>query len=852
MARRSLIVAGSVAGLLIPAGAFAAGETAPPASVAPAAGAPAVMSAFKADRTSSMPLGLVPDDVTKPLAYPDEPIVLTWSAVPGAALYKIEVSSNPAFTDIEWSAETDQTQIAPEILFPDGSYWWRVTATDAAGVVGLTSTPARFAKTWTSVVKSLKAAATPGGPSVSVTDLQAYFTWNPLLGAVGYDLEVAAGDQFASPQWRSQNYRLPFMTPAGAGVLPDDTYRFRVRARDAKGNAGPWSVSNQLTKTWVAVEPEFPADDAATHDMRFRWKPIQGAEYYEFQMTAVQHTWVGPALRANAKTDNVAISLDLAEMKAKNIIPGDYWWRVRPVVAGTYGGWSPDRHVTYAPPATTTPEPVLQAAPDTDSALMPELVWTPATGAKIYRVDIATDPNFHNKVSAGEVVTSNTSWVPRQSFLDNQADTGYWWRVVWGTGTTSEAPGWVVSEASAPKSMFRKQTKVSLVLPNEAVVSEPPLLSWLPTPGVARYEVQASQSPAFDAEGSKATVVAATVWGTGTTLGAHEDNAKNLAEGTWYWRVRPVDAVGNGQTWSPARQFTLTGPRVSVASPEDGQTVVGAPLMKWSPLSHTCGYEVQISTAPSFEKATALASTVQNAIVLTKTQIPTPGRYYWRVRPDRCDTIKGQWSPTRSFKSVLPPDFGLNTVPTKVDFGSKTVVAGALSFGGSRVKSPTLVLERRVWPETDFGFFGTVKGDTQGRFAFRLKNSRTTAYRLRWEADPTHPAGEAPFAIRVQPRVAFSVAGRKVARRGKVMVRGSVYPARVAYIQSKTSGGWETIRTLRLKTPRFSFPLKATLVPGQHRLRVLVPGDQRLATNTSKARPLFVFDRFVIKAGKGK
>jgi hypothetical protein len=46
--------------------------------------------------------------------------------------------------------------------------------------------------------------------------------------------------------------------------------------------------------------------------------------------------------------------------------------------------------------------------------------------------------------------------------------------------------------------------------------------------------------------------------------------------------------------------------------------------------------------------------------------------------------------------------------------------------------------------------------------------------------------------------------------------------------------------------------MKATLVPGQHRLRVLVPGDQRLSTNTSKARSLFVFDRFVIKAGKGK
>lgn len=850
--RRPMIAAGIAAATFafcLPGSLLAAGEpvtpTTPPASPTGDAKPKPVESPFKADRTSSLPLGLVPDDVTKPFVYPDEPIVLTWSAVPGAVLYKVEVSSNPAFTDIDWSSDTDQTRIAPQALFPDGNYWWRVTATDAAGVVGLTSVTARFAKVWPSTIKNLRVSATPGGPAVTQTSLAQYFTWNPLPGAAGYDLEVAAGDQFGTPSFWSKGYSVPFMSSTGFGVLPDDTYRFRVRGRDAKGNPGPWSLSGQFTKQWVAAVPEFPEDDAVTHDLRLRWTPIEGAEKYQVQITDLQHNWDGDPLRLNALTPNSGIVPNVDDHES-GISYGDLWWRVRPIVDGKKGGWSPVRHITYAPPAFSTPLPELQQASDSDTALMPELIWTPVTGADFYRVDIATDPLFHNLVES--TPTFSTSWVSRAARADNQAGTGYYWRVIWGNFSV----GWMVDESTVPTSSFKKQTKISLGLADNAAVSETPLLTWTPVMGAPKYEVEIAQDSAFDPERTKSPVIPATVWGLGQVMGAHRDNAEDLKEGTWFWRVRPVDGDGNGQTWSPVRQFTLSSPRPVVSAPEEGETVIGAPLMRWAPVSHVCGYDVQVSMNPSLETDTLTVSTIQTAIVLTKTQISQPGRWYWRVRTDRCDGIKGQWTPTRSFKSVLPPDFGLNDVPSKVSFGGKTVVVGALSFGGSRVKNPTLVLERRVWPETDFGFFGTVKGDAQGRFAFRIKNTRTTAYRLRWEADPTHPEGQAPFAIRVLPRVTLNVGGRKVARRGKVMVRGSVYPPRVAYLQTKISGGWETIRTLRLRSPRFAFPLKATLVPGRHRLRVLVPGDQRLATNTSKARSLFVYDRFVVKAGKGK
>jgi hypothetical protein len=825
--------------------------TTPTAGTAPATGAPAavVKSVFRADRASSLPLGLVPDDATKAFNYPEEPIVLTWSAVPGAVNYKVEVSSNASFTDIDWSKETDQAQVAPDALLPDGGYYWRVTATDAAGVTGITSTPARFVKVWPAKVTGLKTTAVPGGPSATVVDQQPYMSWSPLPGASAYDIQVAAGDQFATPMTWGTNMLSPFFSPAGVTVLPDDSYQWRVRGRDLKDNPGPWSAPVAFTKQWYAAEAIFPDDDAVTGNLFFRWNPVPGAERYQIQITSQQYTFEGEPLKINKETTNTAFAPTLLEQTAKALGYGDLWWRVRPIVKGIYGGWSPERHFDYVAPVGLDTTTTLTQSLDSDTALTPHIEWTPVTGATLYRVDIATDQLFHNIVESE--LTTAQGWAPRLPLIDNQVGTGYYWRVVWGNGGQLN-PQYMVSAGSVPVSQYKKQTRVTLGLANGTQVSEAPLMSWSPVHGAARFELQMSQDALFekgDLGGQEADI--STQWGLGTVAGSHKDKGRRLKDGTWYWRARAIDGGEEGQTWSPVGSFTLSSPRPTVTLPEDGGTVIGAPLMRWNSIPQTCGYEVEVSQSPSFEKSAQVA-TVQTAIVLSGKEITAPGRWYWRVRTNRCDEIKGQWTPTRSFKSVRPPDFGLNNVPTKTDFGSKTVVAGALSFGGSRVKNPTLILEKRVWPETDFRFFGTVKGDAQGRFAFRLKNTRTTAYRLRWEADPTHPEGQAPFAIRVQPRVAFSVGGRKVVRRGKVMVRGSVYPARVAYIQSKTSGGWETIRTLRLNKPRFAFQMKATLVPGQHRLRVLVPGDQRLATNTSKARALFVYDRFVVKAGKGK
>jgi hypothetical protein len=293
--------------------------------------------------------------------------------------------------------------------------------------------------------------------------------------------------------------------------------------------------------------------------------------------------------------------------------------------------------------------------------------------------------------------------------------------------------------------------------------------------------------------------------------------------------------------------FTLTSPRPVPSLPADGGTVVGSPEMQWSAVSQACSYEVQLKDGPALTDGDPVIATAQTALVPTGTQVSHPGRWYWRVRAVFCGGAGGQWSPMRSFQSARPADFGLNSVPARTRYGSVVVVSGALSFGGARVRTPTLVLERRAYPEADYGFFGTVHADSRGRFAVRLTARRTAAYRLIWAAAPGHPEGQAAFSIQVQPRLQLNLSASKAVRHTAVVATGFVFPARRAELQVQTAQGWETLRTLRKGTKRFRVGVGSGLEPGRHRVRLLVPGDQRLATARSAAASLMVYDRFVIR-----
>lgn len=813
----------------------------------PATGTPAKpASPFAADRQASLPTGLTPDSVANPVRYPDQSVILAWGDVPGAAGYHVELSSNPGFTNVVWKGDTSQAVAVPDIVLPDGAYWWRVRAVDAAGTQGLWSNVARVAKSWPNVIAGTRVTATPGGPAVTYTALNPYLSWNPVPGAKSYDVEVSPGDQFNNVIFSGKDLPEPFASPAGAGALPDNTYGWRVRAKDANGNPGPWTVGTGFTKAWTAPVLVGPDDGATTNDLSLRWQPIQGAEQYEVQITDLQFNFVGPHLKVDATTAATGLTPTLQEQRAKGMTYGNLWWRVRPIISGVYGTWSEERQVHWQAPGSTSATPTLSSTGDSTTGLSPWLAWTPVTGASLYRIDIATDPQFNN-VRESQLTTS-TSWVSRAPLPDNQLGNGYYWRVIWGAGSTVDDPQWMVSEAAVGHASFRKQTQITLATPLDGgTVGASPLLSWSDVAGIAKYNVQLSQSGQFDASGTRQ----ARVFGYGGVPGTLSSGEARLPEGTWKWRVRAVDGGDAGQTWSPIGTFTLSSPRPAQKSPGDGAVVVYSPLLTWSPVPGAVGYEVQVSGDPSFASTSGssdVLATAQTALVPPKERVPL-GLNYWRVRASFGPDNKGQWSVTRTFHSVRPPDFNLNSMPRRVDFQRSVVVSGQLKNNGAGVSKARLLLERRTWPSDAYRPAGTVHTNGQGRFAFSLRMTRSAAYRLVWAEEKTHPQGSAAFAIDVQPRLVFRLASSRVARKRGLTVKGSIFPRLSGVIQLKTSDGWTTLRKVSPSHDRFAVSLgTGRIVPGSHRLRLWVPQDveHRFAPTASRQRGILVYDRFVI------
>lgn len=882
-----IAVGAALAGLAGPAAAQTPTPAATPtaAPTAPTASAPETTgpeprvpatnnaaSPFVADRASSEALGLFPNQTTDPFTYPAEPVVLNWSPVPGAVSYLVEVSPSPGFGTLVWKTNTDQVMVAPETLLPDGQYWWRVSAFDKANTKGIVSSVATFSKEWPTQITGGVVSDSPLGAPASLIPLTPYMRWDALPGAAGYQTEIAAGDQFAIPAFWSKNYPDTTMQPGIVGVLPDDSYAWRVRALDANMNPGRWVTMGSFTKAWRGVDVVGPDDAATGHDFNLRWRPLPGAEKYQVQITRKQFVWQGDALAINATTAQSAFTASTPEMLTAAMGPGTYYWRVRPVLNGVYGTWSTARRFEWVSPASVATDtmPKLEPTPDSSDALSPMLAWSPVVGAHIYRVDVATDAQFNHIVES--VHTSTTSWTSRVPLPDNQVREGYYWRVLAGTGYTEKAPDWMYDEGRAPVGQFRKQTQVTLGDAATGVVASPPVFTWGDVVGAARYQLQVSRDTEFAETRTKDVIT----WSRGSAW--IKDEAKRLGTGTWYWRVRAIDGGGDGQTWSKVSNFTLNPPTVTATAPADGATVVGSPLLTWQPQNGACVYQLQVADNPGFQIGSDSAPVVDpvgggntaggNAVIEpdTKGSFTTPqtglvptggivshtGTWYWRVRVKFCgdDAFSG-WSANRKFVSVRPPAFNLNTFKTSVPYGTRQVISGRLVHNGAGVSKPVLVVERRVWPSDTFSTFGTVKGDASGRFAFTLPIKRTAAWRVRWAATATNPEGVVPFVIRATPRIGFRTSKARVTRNGALKITGSVFPRRPSEVQVREADGWRTIRKLSGTKARFSVVVRARVATGKRSVRLFVPRDKgrTLESASSARRNLLVFDRFVVKRG---
>jgi hypothetical protein len=254
-----------------------------------------------------------------------------WTSVEGARRYRVQVAQDDRFATLLEDVVTDSTSYTSNTTYPaDTVLYWRVRADDEY-LIGLT---------WSTTGTFQKRLETPRPSASNPTrgDYIPTWTWDPVQGAVSYDVHVDLPD---GTQRDLNGMRTAVVTPVlmyGTGV-----FRWKVRAnfpRQPFGTvSGPYSATHVFTRT--IAEPTGVHSDASHKYPLLLWDPKPGPKNYQVQISTREDF---STLVESVATDNT----NYAPLLTHPAYAGDdpIFWRVAAVDEGrNVGDWSPTQRI---------------------------------------------------------------------------------------------------------------------------------------------------------------------------------------------------------------------------------------------------------------------------------------------------------------------------------------------------------------------------------------------------------------------------------------------------------------------------------------------------------------------------
>jgi hypothetical protein len=525
------------------------------------------------------------------------------------------------------------------------------------------------------------------------------FKWARVRRAAHYEFQLSDDSGFRSVVTGGSvdTYNTAFTLEHS---LPDGDYYWRVRAVNAKDDAGQWSRVRSVKKRW-STRPTLlsPIDENVvnypTDQFLLRWEPVPHAVKYVVTVAA------DPALATQVvgNANNPVETVGTAYSPQGSLSPGQYWWAVTPVNAvGNRGARSAiGTFVWKWPSSTTTHVDDLNA----DARVYdPQFSWDRVAGAAHYDVEVNSSQDFAvgSKVCCDDT-TVGTSLSPKKIFPNNT----YYWRVraldpqgisgVWNEG----APFQKVYDPVTP-------TVPNLVLrENDATLApgsttDSPIIAWDPVPGAASYDINVVPYVLGGcnwADPDWQSSTAATAWTPLATGGATPVPPKSpttesdrlVDGGTWCARVR----ARTGTSTSGSRVFSewtylggIAGPaftydappgpisntKVTAAAgdylgPANGSVTPRLPLFTWKHITGACGYFIVVSKDAEFTTIVDVARTKIPAYAPRRSSLPVTypdesTSYYWVVIPvvGSCGSVFsviGENNPHNFRKESVPP-----------------------------------------------------------------------------------------------------------------------------------------------------------------------------------------------------
>lgn len=518
----------------------------------------------------------------------------SWTAVPGAARYEVEVNSTPDFVSgskVCCAGTTIATTFSPTSVLRDNVYYWRVRPIDADANAGVWSTGPSFTKAFDKTVPSVKNLRMVDTQDHTVAAGPAFHTnvpiieWDPVPGASSYNVEV---------------------TPFSSG-----------QCDWGASQTDKWSVTTATT-SWTPLGNFFVSKPTADpHPVATDSTTIHVAQPY--------------CARVSARSDRDASSLEVYG-DPTNLGGGG--------VAFTYDGPPAGDLGCTAPCYPVASDYLLPQTGETKTR-MPLFTWKPLNGRGSYFVIVARDQSFSNIVDYA--FTNVPAYAPRAGQVTTYPDeaTYYYWKVIPANGSNGSGAG--DASSSAYQSFLKLSTGPTLVAPADgSTVTGQPTFQWSRAEAARNFRIQVSQDPSFGS----------TLEDTTTDATSYTPTTTYPADTLLYWRVRANDENQVGLSWSATGTFRRSLP-APVPSPTNSTGGDQIPTWTWAPVTGAVSYDVSVDLPDGTHKdISGLRMPALTATTMTGT-----GLFHWRVRAEfpkgAAGTIAGPFSGDMVFARTI-------------------------------------------------------------------------------------------------------------------------------------------------------------------------------------------------------
>jgi hypothetical protein len=570
--------------------------------------------------------------------HPSEVMTFTWSAIPDAATYVLQYSTDPSFpvfSSVEINNIPDPTY-SFAIANPEGNYFARVFAVDSSGTFSAPSNVISFSVFYNNPLPAPPTIVSPvNNPTLT---LPVTLTWEHVANPQpsGYEIQIAKDSAFQTVEKDDPQLNGPTREVLS---LTSGTKFWRVRS--AQGDASPttaaetaWSAVGTFT---ISSAPPTPVSVTLAKD------PLYSGET----------TWVAVQLTAAVPAGGATINLSSSNPGAVPVpatiaMPGNTAWTQFQVQAG---------QVTVPTPVT------LMAALNSASAsaqftLQPpslrSLTISPATisgGAQPQGIVM-----LNGQAPAGGALVSLSSNSPMVS----------------PPASVTVAPGSFSASFPIPTSGVTANTTATVTANYNGAASQaqvtltpqqpPSSLTLSPTSttgtGGGSFATVTITSPSSTDEvlqvassnPSIASVPNGVMIPAGSTTGGFDILTTSVSAQT----VVTISVSGGGVTKTASLTINPDTPSTpptpaapTLLSPASNAKVAQPINFDWSDVSGATSYEIQIDDSSNFTAPLTLSQTV-GVSQATVTGLPAQ-RLFWRVRAFNSAGVAGPFSASRRF-----------------------------------------------------------------------------------------------------------------------------------------------------------------------------------------------------------